>query len=113
MPHFTDCPWCNAYIWDWFLEWYLRPQQEEMGNGRLAMDCPNPECRRPVTIHKARVVRARDDLPVAKRSLIQAEKWATDPTFGNHPTLEDFLTNPGEQPRAGHFRSGYWPQINV
>jgi hypothetical protein len=113
MPHFTNCPWCNAYIWDWFHEWYPPLEHDEIKYGKLAMDCPDPACRRPVTLNKGRLVRAPGDLPMAQRSVIQAEKWATDPRFGNYATLEDFLVNAGEQSRAKYFRSGYWPHVNV
>jgi len=113
MPHFTHCPWCNTYIWDWFHEWYPETQFDEIKFGRLAMDCPNPGCRHPVTMNKGILIQAPSDLPVAQRSILRAEEWATDPRYGNYPTLVDFLTNLGEQPRAKYFRSGYWPQINV
>jgi hypothetical protein len=113
MPHFTNCPWCNTYIWDWFHEWYPKQEHDAISAGEPAMDCPNPDCRRPVTINKGMLVQAPPGLKVVQRSIIQAADWATNPTYGNYQTLEDFLTNPGVQMRAKHFRSGYWPQVNV
>lgn len=113
MPHYALCPWCIVTIADWFLEWHTPQQQNDIYKGQLAMDCPIHDCRRPVTMNKGRVVQAPPELKTVHRSIDLAEKWATDPMFGNYTTLADFLANPGEQPRAQYFRSGYWPQVNV
>jgi hypothetical protein len=110
MPHFTPCPWCNILIMDWFHEWYPKAQYEQIKLGQLAMDCPDHECRRPVTLNKGKVVPAQS-LVTAERILTQAETWAVQQQ--GYPTLEAFLTHPDEQPRAKYFRSGYWLQINV
>jgi hypothetical protein len=112
MPHFTHCLWCNAYIWDWFVEWYLPPEKEGVEKGQLAMDCPHPDCRRPVLWIKLKLDRAPDGTMLVQRPIAGAEKWATSPSQG-YPDLVTFLTSPGEQERAKYFRSGYWPQINV
>ena len=112
MPHFEHCPWCNTYIWDWFAEWYLQPQKAEVESGRVAMDCPNPDCRRPVLWVKLKLLRAPVDAVAAIRPIAGAEKWATSSSQG-YLDLVSFLTNLGEQDRAKYFRSGYWPQINV
>jgi hypothetical protein len=117
MPHFKNCPWCNSYIWDWFVEWYLPPVRGEVANGRVAMDCPNHDCGRPVLyIQKNKpdqqLVGASGGTIPVKRPIEGATKWATDPSQG-YPDLISFLTNPGEQDRARFFRSGYWEGINV
>jgi hypothetical protein len=112
MPHFAECPWCNAYIWDWFAEWYLEPEKTEVGSGRLAMDCPHPDCRRPVLWIRPDLHRAPEGTEPVQRPIAGAEEWATNRSQG-YPDLVSFLTNPGDQDRAKYFRSGYWPEINV
>jgi hypothetical protein len=112
MPHFEYCPWCSNYIWDWFQEWYLAPEYEETKHGRLAMDCPHPDCRRPVFLIRGKLVKAPEVTEPVKRPIAGAEKWATDASQC-YPDLVAFLTNPGEQDRAKYFRSGYWPEMNV
>ena len=58
MPHFTPCPWCEVLIVDWFHEWYPKQQYDEIKLGKLAMDCPHHQCRRPVTLHIGKLVSA-------------------------------------------------------
>lgn len=41
---------------------------------------------------------------------LQAEIWAVQQQ--GYPSLETVLTHPDEEPRAKHFRSGYWLTIN-
>jgi hypothetical protein len=125
-PRYQNCPWCKEEIVDWFTEWYPRDQYDEIEAGTLAMDCPSPDCRRPVFLNKAKlspVPQGQDptDQNVLKwvlatfhpaiRSVEKATDWATGP--GAYPSLEAFLTDPTQQPRAEYFCSGYWPQINV
>lgn len=110
MPHFTPSPRCKTLIVDWFCEWYSKPEFDQIKGGQLAMDCPNDECRQPVTLNKGRLVPAQN-LMIAQRSLSQAEAWAVQQQ--GYPTLEAFRIHPDEQPRAVYFRSGYWPQISV
>lgn len=112
MPHGEFCPWCNLKIADWFIEWSLEPQKTEVGAGRLAMDCPNRECRRPVFWSKRSVIKAPDNTVPAIRPIAGAERWAINPSQG-YLDLVSFLTDPKDQDRAQFFRSGYWPQINV
>lgn len=76
------------------------------------MDCPHPECRRPVLWVKGKLIRAPEGTRLVTRPVAGAEAWATDLSQG-YPDLVSFLTHPGEQPRAAYFRSGYWPEINV
>lgn len=112
MPHFLHCPWCQAYIWDWFGEWYLEPEKSAIFSGKLAMDCPHPDCRRPVLWIGRDLQRAPAGAEAVKRPVAGAERWATDPSQG-YSDLVSFLTNPGEQDRAVFSRSGYWPEIRV
>lgn len=112
MPHSTDCPWCNVRIGDWFIEWYLQPQYDEIKNGQLPMDCPNHDCRKPVLVIKGKLIKASVDMKPAPRPIEGAERWVAL-SRGLYPNLVSFLTAPVEQNRAKYFRSGYWPQINV
>jgi hypothetical protein len=110
MPHFIPCPWCRTLIVDWFHELYPQPRYAQIKIGQMAMDCPHHQRRQPVTLNKGKLVPAQN-LVTAQRSLLQAEIWAVQQQ--GYPTLEAFLTQPDEQPRAKYFRSGCWPQINV
>jgi hypothetical protein len=110
MPHFIPCPWCKILIVDWFHEWYPKPQYGQIKLGHSAMDCPHHQCRQSVTLNKGILVPAQN-LVAEQRSLLQAEVWAVKQQ--GYPTLEAFLAHPDEQPRAKHFRSGYWLTINV
>ncbi len=76
------------------------------------MDCPDHECRRPVLRIKGQLYRAPEGMKPVMRLIEGAERWVAL-SGGIYPDLVSFLTNPGEHNRAKHFRSGYWPQINV
>ena len=115
-PHFEACPWCGVEIVDWFMEWYLPPEKGKVEDGELAMDCPDRACRRPVLYNpkdlKNKLIRALKGTVPVQRPIKGAMAWATDPSQG-YSDLVSFLTNPGEQIRAKHFRSGYWKGVNV
>ena len=88
------------------------------------MDCPRHDCRLPVFMIKGKLspvpVGMTPDPATMKqiladvvpniRSAEKANDWAIRSKW---QSLEEFLTDPTQQPRAIHFRSGYWPHINV
>ena len=74
------------------------------------MDCPG--CRGPVLMVKGVLQQSPANMRPAIRSVERATRWATPP-IGPYAALEDFLTDPTQQPTSKPFRSGYWPQINV
>lgn len=95
---------------DWFLEWYPRPGQYEIGKQRLAMDCP--WCRRPVIWQKGRLLVAPPGVPVEARSYQQATRYAMDQPE-QYSCLEDVLSDPKQADRADPYKQGYWLNVNV
>jgi hypothetical protein len=112
MPHGEICPYadCAKCVADWFIEWYLKPQQYEIGKQRLAMDCP--WCRRPVIWQGQQRLIAPVGIPVEVRSYQQATHYARSPPY-NQLSLEAFLMDPREDQRTEPFRKGYWPNVNL
>lgn len=85
MPHGKKCPHCGKKAWDWFLEWYLQPERSAIFKGQAAMDCP--WCRGPVLYQNDDISPAPPDLPVHRRDLEQATRYAR---IKNYATLVDF-----------------------
>jgi hypothetical protein len=107
-----NCPYddCAKSVKDWFIEWCTKPQQQEIGKQKLAIDCP--WCKKPVLIRGLKVL-----IPTAgfqpeepaHRDYQLATNWARQ----RYPKLEAFLQDPGESERAAPFRRGYWRGVNV
>ena len=38
MPWDEECPHCHRTVADWFVEWYLSAQQQEIGKQEVAID---------------------------------------------------------------------------
>lgn len=112
MLHGLDCPHpsCSKKVADWFIEWYPRLKQYEIGKQQLAMDCP--WCRRAVIWRKGILLVAPPGIPVEVRSYEQATRYATDQPEG-YPSLEAFLADPKQAARAEPFKRGYWLNVNV
>jgi hypothetical protein len=75
---------------DWFREWYPYPEQPEIFRGRLAADCPNPDCLRGVKLTRT-AEKAPPDVPVLARSYAAATKWVLAEKRGLYADLESFL----------------------
>jgi hypothetical protein len=112
MPHDENCPYddCAKPVKDWFIEWYPKPKQYEIGGQRLAMDCP--WCRRPVHVKGVRVVLPTKKVPVEARDYAAATQYAADQPE-HYPSLEAFLSDPVQALKAGPYKQGYWPNVNI
>jgi hypothetical protein len=112
MPHDENCPYddCAELVKDWFIEWYPKPKQYEIGGRRLAMDCP--WCRRPVEVMGVRVVLPTRKVPVEARDYAAATQYAADQPE-HYPSLEAFLSDPVQVQKAAPYKQGYWPNVNI
>jgi hypothetical protein len=112
MPHDEDCPYddCGKRVKDWFIEWYPKPKQYEIGAHRLAMDCL--WCRRPVDIQGMRVVLPTRKVAVEPRGYDAASQYAADQPE-HYPSLEAFLSDPIQAEKAAPYKKGYWKNVNI
>jgi len=112
MLHGHDCPHpdCGKKVEDWFIEWYPRPKQYEIGGKRLAMDCP--WCRQPVMLEKGRPVVPTQTMPVEARSYAEATKYAASQPE-KYTSLEAFLSDPSQAEKAAPYKQAYWPNVTI
>lgn len=112
MPHDEKCPYddCGKPVKDWFIEWYPKSRQYEIGAKRLAMDCP--WCRRPVEIQGLRVALPTKKAPAEVRDYDVATKYAADQPEG-YASLEAFLSDPLQAEKAAPYKQDYWKSVNI
>ena len=117
MPHDENCPYedCGKMVKDWFIEWYPRDIQEEIGRKNLAMDCP--WCRRSVSPQGVKVVIPSRILAAQIRDYDSATAYAKRQLLktGNafYPDLETFLSDPDNAEKAAPYKIGYWKNVNI
>jgi hypothetical protein len=112
MPWDEECPHCHRMVKDWFVEWCILPDQQEIGRQRLAIDCP--WCQEPVVIKGMRAYAPPSGFTPAepvRRDYHLADAWARQ----RYPDLSAFLQDPdpSESSRAAPFRRNDWPNVNV
>jgi hypothetical protein len=117
MPHDEDCPYedCGKSVKDWFIEWYPKPKQLEIGKYQRAMDCP--WCGRPVLPSGLKVILPKTAVPFEKRDYRAATAYArTQTPVGQttpYPSLEAFLSDPDNAAKAAPYKRGYWRNVNI
>jgi hypothetical protein len=112
MPHDHDCPYsdCGKKVLDWFLEWYPRAKQYEIGKRQLAMDCP--WCRRPVVLKNRLLAIPSSPMNMEVRSYDQATEYAKQQPEA-YPSLEAFLSDPKQAAKVAPYKHGYWPNVSI
>jgi hypothetical protein len=86
---------------DWFREWYPGEEQPKIFQGKLAANCPNPDCLKGVKLTLT-VDPAPADAPVLARSYAVATRWVLAEKRGLYADLESFLSS--HDPAAAAYR---------
>ena len=112
MPHDHDCPYsdCGQTVADWFIEWYPKGKQYEIGKRQLAMDCP--WCRRAVMLKNRLPAIPSEKIDMEVRSYEVATEYAKRQPE-NYPNLEAFFNDPKQAAKVAPFKHGYWPNVNI
>jgi len=115
-PHDEVCPYiqCGKNVKDWFIEWYSKEDQIEIGHKNLAMDCP--WCRRAVFPHGLRVITPVGKVVKKARDIQKAEEYAKiqiDTNGVHYPDLISFLSDPVNDEKVAPYKRGYWSNINI
>ena len=117
MPHDENCPYddCRKMVRDWYIEWYPKSIQAEIGRHKRAMDCP--WCRHAVVPMGLRVVQPNTPLRPEVRDYQSATAYARTQTpvnsTTNYASLEEFLADPDNSAKAVPYKHCYWPNVSI
>jgi hypothetical protein len=101
MPPNEECPACHRIVEDWHVEWY-KIEGPALFQGRAALDCPL--CRQPVGFQGGRIGPAMPGVPLLRRNVDQAARWAASQAVSAGGTLNGYISAAG----AGAQYASYW-----